>query len=138
MKSLPQFFALAVTALIAGSASAAQVWVAPAAQKIRPAAQAPAGATASASIAAAKNEFESFQVVVTGQAAGVSMAIEGLSDGAGHTISGRDVVLYREALLNVASQTGQKLKWDRANLKVTNSEAADKIVSPPRRPGWEL
>src|SRR5207244_12447029 len=76
------------------------------AQKIRPAAQAPAGATASASIAAAKNEFESFQVVVTGQAAGVSMAIEGLSDGAGHTISGRDVVLYREALLNVASQTG--------------------------------
>ena len=37
MKSLPQFFALAVTALIAGSASAAQVWVAPAAQKIRPA-----------------------------------------------------------------------------------------------------
>jgi hypothetical protein len=39
---------------------------------------------------------------------------------------------------NVASQTGQKLKWDRANLKVTNSEAADKIVKPDRRPGWEL
>ena len=42
MKSLPLFVAL----LAAGSASAAQVWVAPAAQKIRPSAQPPAGATA--------------------------------------------------------------------------------------------
>src|SRR5438105_3443805 len=106
MKSLPQFFALAVTALIAGSASAAQVWVAPAAQKIRPSVQPAAGAPTAASIAAAQNEFESFQVVVTGAASGVSMSIEGLNDGKGHTISGRDLVLYREALLNVLSQTG--------------------------------
>src|SRR6184192_3347142 len=106
MKSLPQFFALAVTALIAGSASAAQVWVAPAAQKIRPSVQPAAGAPTAAAIAAAQNEFESFQVVVTGAASGVSMSIEGLNDGKGHTISGRDLVLYREALLNVLSQTG--------------------------------
>src|SRR5437763_7012818 len=105
MKSLPLKFVLAATALIAGSASAAQVWVAPAAQKIRPSVQAAAGAPTSAAIAAARNEFESFQVVVTGQATGVSMAIEGLSDGAGHAITGREVVLYREALLNVATQT---------------------------------
>ncbi|MGZ6143069.1 MAG: glycoside hydrolase domain-containing protein [Myxococcales bacterium] len=102
MKIAPLIAAL----LAAGSASAATVWVAPAAQKIRPAVQPPAGAPASASIAAAQNEFESFHVVVTGAAAGVSMSLEGLSDGAGHTISGRDVVLYREALLYVASQTG--------------------------------
>jgi len=45
-------------------------------------------------------------VVITGQAAGVSMSLEGLSDGAGHSISGRDVVLYREALINVAWPSG--------------------------------
>jgi len=102
VKSLPLFVAL----LAAGSASAAQVWVAPAAQKIRPSAQPPAGATAAAKIAAAKNEFEAFQVVVTGQADGVSMSLDALRDGAGHTISGRDVVLYREALLNVTARSG--------------------------------
>ena len=48
--------------------------------------------------------------------------------------------LVTETLLlgNVASQTGQKLKWDRANLRTTNSPAADKIVKPDRRQGWEL
>ena len=102
VKMLPLFVAL----LAAGSASAAQVWVAPAAQKIRPSAQPPAGATAAAKLAAAKNEFEALQVVITGQAGGVSMSLDGLTDGAGHTISGREVVLYREALINVASQTG--------------------------------
>src|SRR5437764_7260815 len=96
VKTLPLLVAL----LAAGSASAAQVWVAPAAQKIRPSVQAPAGATAAAKIAAAKNEFEAFQVVVTGAASGVSMNLEALTDGAGHSISGRDVVLYREGLIN--------------------------------------
>ena len=105
MKSLfLSLAALLVTA--ASSVSAAQVWVAPAAQKIRPAAQAPAGASPTAKMAAAKNEFESFQVVVTGAASGVSMSLDNLSDGAGHTISGRDLVLYREALLNVPVKSG--------------------------------
>src|SRR5207248_6851143 len=105
MKSLPLFAAFAAL-LAAGSASAAQVWVAPAAQKIRPAMQAPAGAGTTAKIAAAQNEFESFQVVVTGQASAVSMSLEGLNDGNGHTISGRDVVLYREGLIYVPTQSG--------------------------------
>ncbi|MGZ6124555.1 MAG: DUF4091 domain-containing protein [Myxococcales bacterium] len=102
MKTLPLLVAL----LAAGSASAAQVWVASAAQKIRPNVQPPASASAAAKLAAAKNEFEAFQVVITGQAAGVSMTFDKLSDGAGHTISGRDVVLYREALINVPYPSG--------------------------------
>ena len=48
------------------------------------------------------------------------------------------VVTETLLLGNVAAQTGRKLSWDRANLKVTNSDAAEKIVRPPRRPGWEL
>src|SRR5216684_4269610 len=101
--------AAAAVAFLAGSASeAAQVWTAPAAVKVRPQAQAPQGAAAAATavIAAARNEFESFQVVVTGPATGVSMSLEGLGDGKGHSISGRDVTLYREALINVPQQTG--------------------------------
>jgi hypothetical protein len=45
-----------------------------------------------------------------------------------------------EALLlgNIATRAGQKLTWDRANLKVINSDAAQKLVSPERRRGWEL
>src|SRR5215813_10088687 len=48
--------------------------------------------------------------------------------------------MVTETLLlgNVASQTGEKLSWDRANLKVPNSPEADKLVKPDRRPGWEL
>lgn len=32
----------------------------------------------------------------------------------------------------------QKLNWDRAGMKVTNSDAAQKFVRPERRSGWEL
>lgn len=39
---------------------------------------------------------------------------------------------------NIATRAGQKLNWDRANLKVLNSDAAQKLVSPERRRGWEL
>ena len=39
---------------------------------------------------------------------------------------------------NIATRAGQKLTWDRANLKVVNSDAAQKLVSPERRRGWEL
>jgi predicted dehydrogenase len=38
---------------------------------------------------------------------------------------------------NVATQVGDKLTWDRGNLKV-NSEAGQKYVRPERRSGWEL
>jgi predicted dehydrogenase len=48
--------------------------------------------------------------------------------------------LVTETLLlgNLAVLSGQKLNWDRANLKVVNSDLAQKFVRPDRRPGWEL
>jgi hypothetical protein len=87
---------LVVLSLPAG-ASATQVWTALSTEKIRPsvAARADEGAV----ISAARNEFEAFQVVVTGPATGVRASAGDLA-GPG-TISG--VRLYREALLNLAS-----------------------------------
>jgi len=48
--------------------------------------------------------------------------------------------MVTETLLlgNVATRLGQKLNWDRANMKVVNAEAAQKDVRPERRSGWEL
>jgi predicted dehydrogenase len=48
--------------------------------------------------------------------------------------------MVTETLLlgNLAIRTGQRLEWDRANLKVPNSETAQKMVAPERRRGWEL
>jgi hypothetical protein len=48
--------------------------------------------------------------------------------------------LVTETLLlgNVATRSGQKLNWDRANMKVTNAESAQSYVRPERRSGWEL
>jgi predicted dehydrogenase len=48
--------------------------------------------------------------------------------------------MVTETLLlgNVAVLAGQKLSWDRPNLKVVNSDAAQKYVRPERRKGWEL
>ncbi|HXN56612.1 MAG TPA: hypothetical protein VN874_10105, partial [Myxococcales bacterium] len=100
---------LTVVACLLGvpqAARAAQIWTASGATKIRPLAPPPSSAPTSAQLFAAKNEFESFQVVVTGPATGVQMHLDALSDPSGHSIGGRDVVLYREALLNVASPTG--------------------------------
>ena len=96
----------AAVLLAATGSQAAQVWVAPSAVKIRPGVTPPASAPSSAALAAAQNEFEAFHVVVTGAATGVSMAFEALDDGKGHVISGRDLTLYREALINVTQPTG--------------------------------
>jgi len=48
--------------------------------------------------------------------------------------------MVTETLLlgNVATRVGEKLTWDPAKLKITNSDAAQKYVSPERRKGWEL
>jgi predicted dehydrogenase len=48
--------------------------------------------------------------------------------------------LVTESLLlgDVATRLGQKLNWDRPNLKITNSDLAQKYVRPERRNGWEL
>lgn len=47
--------------------------------------------------------------------------------------------LVTETLLlgNVAALSGEKLSWDRANLK-TSLESAQRYVRPERRAGWEL
>jgi len=39
---------------------------------------------------------------------------------------------------NLALRAAQRLEWDRPNLKVLISEAAQKMVAPERRRGWEL
>jgi len=89
--------AIAVTLLACAPerAPAQQVWTALATEKIRPAAT--ARADRSARISAARNEFEAFQVVVTGPATGVRATASDLS-GPG-TIDG--VRLFREGLVNL-------------------------------------
>jgi len=48
--------------------------------------------------------------------------------------------MVTETLLlgNVAARLGQKLNWKRSDLKVDNSELANKYIRPERRSGWEL
>ena len=48
------------------------------------------------------------------------------------------VVTETLLLGNVALRSGQKLNWDRPNLRVINSDSAQKYVRPERRAGWEL
>jgi hypothetical protein len=86
-----------VLSLAPVAARAADVWVASSTEKIRPDA-APRPAT-QASLEAARNEFEAFQVVVTGHAARVSAEATPLQSG-GAAIA--DVKLYREDLIDLA------------------------------------
>jgi hypothetical protein len=48
--------------------------------------------------------------------------------------------MVTETLLlgNVATRSGQKLAWDREKMSVTNLDAAQKLVQPDRRSGWDL
>jgi hypothetical protein len=48
--------------------------------------------------------------------------------------------LVTETLLlgNIAALTGEKITWDRANMKANNSEFAQKYIRPDRRKGWDL
>ena len=39
---------------------------------------------------------------------------------------------------NVAKRVDGLIEWDAANLKVTNSEEANRLVHPPYRNGWSL
>ena len=85
----------ALLSLVPAAGRAASVWTAAASEKIRPDAQ--ARGDAGASIGAAKNEFEAFQIVVTGPASGVSAFATELT-GAGTIGAPR---LYREDLVDV-------------------------------------
>ncbi len=73
-------------------ATAAEAWVASATEKIRP--DAPARALGEAHVAAARNELEAFQVVVTGPARQVSARVSGLE--------GLDAKLYRVEYITLA------------------------------------
>jgi hypothetical protein len=89
---------VAVALLVAAPpARAVQVWTALSSEKILPGAA--ARADASAQLTAARNEFEAFQIVLTGTASNVSAQASELS-GPG-TIQG--VRLYREALINLTN-----------------------------------
>ncbi len=87
---------LAALALAPLAASAANVWVAGSTEKIRPDAR--ARSATDASLEAARNEFEAFQVVVTGRATKVSAEASALSSSDGQIA---DVKLYREDLMDV-------------------------------------
>lgn len=39
---------------------------------------------------------------------------------------------------NIAVLTGQRLTWDQRNMKVNNSDLAERYIRPERRKGWEL
>jgi hypothetical protein len=87
---------LAALALAPLAAHAADVWVAGSTEKIRPDAR-PRPAT-QASLRAARNEFEAFQIVVTGRATRVSVEASSLKSGAGEIA---DVKVYREDLIDL-------------------------------------
>ncbi|HET8541761.1 MAG TPA: glycoside hydrolase domain-containing protein [Anaeromyxobacter sp.] len=116
----------AVLALAAPQAHAAvQVWTATATEKIRPATR--ARTTASVEIAAARNEYEAFQIGVSGEATGVSATASDLS-GPGGTIAVR---LYRAALITLANASavdGGTGAWPDALVP-----AVDEILGEPRR-----
>jgi hypothetical protein len=48
--------------------------------------------------------------------------------------------MVTETLLlgNLVVRSGEKLSWDRANLKANNSDFGQKDIRPERRKGWEL
>jgi MYXO-CTERM domain-containing protein len=87
----------ALCLLAALPARAVSVWTAPATEKIRPAAA--ARSAAASSMKAARNEFEAFQIAVTGAASGVRASATDLEGPGGFRVPLR---LYREALIDVA------------------------------------
>ena len=48
--------------------------------------------------------------------------------------------MVTETLLlgNVACRTGEKIAWDRGTMRANNSDFAQNMIRPERRPGWEL
>jgi Glycoside hydrolase 123, catalytic domain/Glycoside hydrolase 123 N-terminal domain len=101
--------AIAAVPSEARPAQGATVWVAGATEKIRP--SAPARTETTARIAAARNEFEAFQIVVTGTARGVTATASDLT-GPGPAIGG--VKLYREAVISLtrpSAPDGATGKW---------------------------
>jgi len=97
-------------AWLPGLALAAEIGVAPATRKVLPGTSTPA--TAEASLQAARNEWEAFQIVIRDAAglAGVDVALSDLCDGAA-CVPASSARLYRELYLDVvqASPSGVTL-----------------------------
>jgi hypothetical protein len=121
---------LVATLLVGSSAFAQAVWTASATQKVRPGDA--AGSTTSATLEAARNEFEAFHVVVSGGGAGakgVTVAADPLTGPGGATIS--DVRVFREGMYNVATPSniqGAPGAWPDVMIP-----AVDEIDNQPRK-----
>ncbi|HEX6838438.1 MAG TPA: glycoside hydrolase domain-containing protein, partial [Polyangia bacterium] len=118
-----------VAALLVGSSAFAQsAWTASATRKIRPGDA--AGSATSATLEAARNEFEAFHVVLSGGGAGakaVTVAADPLTSADG-TIS--DVRVFREGMYNVGTPSniqGATGAWPDAMIP-----AVDEIDNQPR------
>ncbi len=110
----------------AAAAPLPAIWVASSTEKILPGA--PARPDAVARISAARNEFEAFQVVVTGSARGVQATASVLQGPAGATIAAPR--LYAERLINLtraSAPDGGTGRWPDALVP-----AVDEIVGEPR------
>ncbi|HYH98131.1 DUF4091 domain-containing protein [Hyalangium sp.] len=101
------FSAPLLSVLIASTVSAAPaVWTEGPLLKVGPSAQVKSAAPAR--LAAARNEFESFQIVIRGDVAvsGVRARASQLTGPNGATIPATNVRLYRESLINVTQPSG--------------------------------
>lgn len=99
--------ALVVSLFIAGAVSAAPaVWTEGPLLKVSPSVQ--AKSSTSARLTAARNEFESFQIVIRGDAevSGIRAKASPLTGTGGATIPASNVRLYREAIINVSIPSG--------------------------------
>lgn len=120
---------VATIALFSASAFAQSAWTASATMKIRPGDQ--SGSGASATLEAARNEFEAFHVVLAGGSAGakaVTVAADALSGPGGGTIS--DVRVFREGLYAVSTPSsiqGAAGGWPDAMIP-----AVDELDNQPR------
>ncbi|MCU1282174.1 MAG: hypothetical protein JWM53_5720 [bacterium] len=119
-----------VATLLVGSSSFAQsVWTASATQKVRPGDA--AGTSTSATLEAARNEFEAFHVVLAGGGGGakaVTVAADPLTGPGGAVIS--DVRVFREGMYNVATPSnvqGATGAWPDVMIP-----AVDEIDNQPR------
>ena len=112
-------FAFAILAVPAQAAAAPQVSVFDSLAQIRPDKALPAGAGSQANIAAAGNEFESFQVAVDASSGAVSGLDASISDFSGQagSIPASSATLYREAAIDITQPSdneGAAGRWNDA------------------------
>jgi predicted dehydrogenase len=65
-------------------------------------------------------------------------ACKGSKDKPGGNFEFEGSVTETLLLGNIAALTGEKISWDRANMKLNSSEFAQKYIQPERRKGWDL